>query len=41
MGKCIRERQLVDRARERVLSKVRLKPLVIVVRMMLANWGRL
>ena len=41
MGKCVRERGLVERARERARAKLRLKPLVIVVRMMCANWGTL
>ena len=40
MGKHVRERGLVERARERARAKIRLKPLVIVVRMMCANWGR-
>ena len=41
MGKCARERGLVERARERTRARIRLKPLVIVVRMMCANWGML
>ena len=41
MGKCVRERGLVERARERLRHRLRLKPLVIVVRMMCENWGRL
>ena len=39
MGKNVRERGLVERARERARAKIRLKPLVIVIRMMCANWG--
>ena len=41
MGKCVHERGLVERARERARLKIRLKPLVIVVRMMCAHWGRM
>ncbi len=41
MGKCVRERQLVERARERVRAKIRLKPMVIIIRMMCSQWGRL
>ena len=41
MGKCVRERGLVERARERTRARIRLKPLVIVVRMMCVNWGRM